>query len=159
MYCPSSNSRQHLEHRAKLQRPVFRIVHLLHLRLRDRHQILILHGLLDLFGEQRLQDFALDVVGKPPADQRHRSLARAKPWNARDARKLPRHAFDSLLHVLDGNFQLQFAPASSFSHGSLGVVDFAFDYFDGVTRAPTRLARAAISLQQHARSPAAHAKS
>ena len=114
------------------------------------HQILVLHRLLDLLGEQRLQHFALDVVGKPATDQRNRRLARAKPGNTRDARELPRHAFHRLLHVFGGNFQLELAPASCFSHGSLGQVDFAFDYFE-VERAPARLARAAILLRQHAR--------
>ncbi len=108
---------QDLERGAEFHRPCFREVHLIDLRLRHRHQLVFGDGALDLLGHERLQHFALDVVGKPAADQRDRRLPGPKSRDARHARKFLGHAFDGFLHGFRGDFQIQLAPASCFSHG------------------------------------------
>jgi len=69
-----------------------------------------------------LQHLALDIVGKSPANQRDRRLARAKSRNPRHAGEFLGHALHGLLHFVCGNFQFQLAPARRFSHGSLSLL-------------------------------------
>ena len=115
--------RQHLEGRAKLHRPSLGKIHLVDLRLRNRHHLVFAHRAINLGGDQRLQHFALDVVGESAPDQRHGRLPGTESRHARHARKFPRHAFHRLLHILGRDFQFQLAPASRFSHRR--VFDFA----------------------------------
>ena len=96
--------RQHFKTGSEFQRAILRVVHVIDLRLRYGNQLLVLDGLVDLLGNQRLQHFAFDVVGESAANQRNRRFAGPKSGNARDARKLARHPLDCLLHVGGGNF-------------------------------------------------------
>ena len=71
-------------------------------------------------GHQRLQHFALDVVGKLAADQRYRRLPGTKSRHARHARKFPRHTFHRLLYRLPREFPAP-ARAGKSLHSSLGL--------------------------------------
>ena len=111
--------RQNFEDRAEFQRLAFGEIQLVHLRLRDRSQFLLGDGFFDALGHQRLQHFALDVVREAAADQRDRRLARTEAGHARNARKFLRHALHLFRYFFRGNFQIQFAAASCFSHGTI----------------------------------------
>src|SRR6185295_2956530 len=86
------------------------------MRLRDWHEFLVFHCFVDLFGNERLQNFALDIFSEAPANQSDRGLAGAKSGYSGHARELARRALDSLLHVFGGDFQFQFAPTSCLRH-------------------------------------------
>ena len=123
LYCPSSNSGRTSNDGAEFQRAGFREVDLVDLRLRDRHQLLSFTACSICSGTSDCSTSLLMSSAKRRRISGDGGLARAKPGNARDARKFLGHAFDCFLHVFGGNFQFQFAPASCFSHGSLGAIE------------------------------------
>src|SRR2546429_9740924 len=84
--------------------------------LRDRNQLLILDGFVDLLRNKRLQHFAFDVVRKAAADERNRRFARTKSGYACNAGKLASYPLDSFLHVRGGKLQIEFTPASFLGH-------------------------------------------
>ena len=117
LYCPSSNSGSTSNVARNFTGPLSAKSTLSISRLRHRHHLVFGDRALDLLGHQRLQHFALDVVGEPAADQRHGRLPGTESRHARHAGKFPRHTFHRFLYCFRGNFQFQLAPASRFSHG------------------------------------------
>jgi hypothetical protein len=111
--------RQNLKDRCKFQRLAFHKIKLLDLRLRNGRELLLGDRLSDALWYQRLQDFSFDVFSEAPADQGHRSFARAKAGDARDLRKIFGHPLDRLRYFFRGNLEVQLAAASCFSHGTL----------------------------------------
>ena len=109
--------RQHLEHRAELQRLAFLEFDLVHFRPRHRHEFLLVKRLLQVFRHQRLQHFALNVVRKSPANQSHRRLPRTESRNPRHARQIARYFLGRFRHILGWNFQLDLTLASCLCHG------------------------------------------
>ena len=103
---------KHFKDGAELQRAALRIIHLVHLRLGDRRQLLLRDGLLDPLRHKGLHHLAFDVLRKAPADKRYWRLARTEARNAGDARKIAGDLFGRLLHFFGGNLQLEFAPAA-----------------------------------------------
>ena len=69
---------------AEFQRLAFVVVEFFDLRLRDGGEFLFVDGFFDAFGNEGLQDFALDVVGEAAADQCERSFAGAEAGDARN---------------------------------------------------------------------------
>ena len=100
----------------KFDRAVLGIIDVIDLRLGDREKVLILYGFVDLFGDEGLQHFVFDAIGKAAPNQRQGSFAGAKPRDPCHLREFPGHAFDGLLHFFGGNFEIKFAAASCFSH-------------------------------------------
>src|SRR6267154_444515 len=94
-------------------------VQLVHLRLRYRRQLLLGHGFFHALGNQRLQHFALDVLGEFSPDQRNRSLAAAESRHVCQAREFLLHALNLVRHFFGWNFQFQLAAARCFSHAKI----------------------------------------
>src|ERR1700722_1994705 len=110
---------KNLKNRPEFQRLALFEFDLIDLGTRDRRQLLFVESLLQIFGNQRLQDFALNVRSELAADDRHRRLAGAESGNARHAGDIARRFFAGLGDVGRGNFQFDFALASRFSHRNL----------------------------------------
>src|SRR6202022_1081818 len=140
--------RQNLENRAEFQRLTFRKIKLVYLWLRDRRQLLLADGLLNAFGNQRLDYFTLDVISEPPADQGYRGLAWPKAGNARHTRELLCDTLHRFGYFLRGNLQVEFAAAASFSHATIlscslspGAIGSEVKYSLVVSRQTRRAAR------------------
>ena len=101
---------------AELQRLAFLELDLVDFRTRYRDEFLFVEGLLEVLGDERLNHFALNVIGEPAADQRDGSFAGAKSGNPGDAREVACDFVGSFLNVLGRNFQLEFALACCFCH-------------------------------------------
>src|SRR5436853_1672214 len=110
---------QHFETGAKLEWTIFRVLYMIDLRLRDRHELLVLDSLVDLFGNERLQDLALDVVGETAADQGNGGFAWTKSRDAGNTGKLARHTLDRFLHFGGGNLEIELTPTSHLGHDVL----------------------------------------
>ena len=116
--------RKDFEDGAELQRLAFGKIQLLDLRLRNRRQLLFGDGFFDALRDERLQHFALDILGEAPADQGDGRFAWPKTGHTGDPRELLGHALNFLGYFFRGNFQIQLAAASCFSHGTiLSLVD------------------------------------
>ena len=108
--------RQHFKRGAEFQRLAFVVLQLVDLRLRNGCEFLFGDGLFDVFGNERLQHFALDVAGETLLDQRNRRFARTKAGHARDLGKILGDFFRGFSYFVGRDFQVQFFPASCFRH-------------------------------------------
>ena len=93
---PRLEFRQHFEDRAEFQRLAFVEIEFFDLRLRNRSQFLLGDGFFDALGHQRLQHFALDVVGEAAANQCNGSFAGAEAGYARHFGEFLGHALHRL---------------------------------------------------------------
>ena len=66
-----------------------------------------------------MQDFALDVFGEAAAYQRDGRFAWAKSGHASDTGKFLGYTFNLFGYYVRGNFQIQLAATSFFSHGTI----------------------------------------
>jgi hypothetical protein len=105
-----------LEACAELERLALLEIELVDLRLGDRSELLLGDGLFDVFGDEGLQDFALDVVGEAPFDEGNGSFAGSETGDAGDAGKLFGNFFRGFGNFLGRNFQVKFSAASGFRH-------------------------------------------
>jgi len=105
-----------LEGCAELERLALLEIELVDLRLGDGSELLFGDGLFDVFGDEGLQDFALDVVGEAPFDEGNGSFAGSETGDAGDAGKLFGDFFRGFGDFLGRNFQVKFSAASGFRH-------------------------------------------
>jgi hypothetical protein len=108
------------EDRAELERLAFLEMNIVHFGTSYRCEFLFVESLLEIFGHQRLNYFALNIFGKAASDNRHRGLARPESGNARNARNVARDFLGGFLNVFSRNFQLDLA----FTSGGFGHVSF-----------------------------------
>ena len=99
-----------------MQRLAFLEFDFVHFGARDRNEFLFVESLLEVFGHERLNDFALNIVGEAAANQRDRRFAGTKSGDARHLRDIARDFLSRFLNVLGRNFQLDFALAVCFGH-------------------------------------------
>ena len=110
--------RQHLENRLELQRLALVEIQCLHLRLRNRRQLLLSNRSFDVLRHQRLEHLAFDVVRESLSDQSNGRFPRPKARNTRHFGEILGYSLDSLSDFVGGNLQIELAAASSFGGGA-----------------------------------------
>ena len=116
--------RQNLKNRAELQGLAFFEFDFIHFGAGYGNELLFVESLLKIFRHERLNHFALNVIGKTASHQRDGRLAGTKSGDARDSRNVTRDFLGGFLNVLSRNFQFNFALAGSFSHRKFFLGNF-----------------------------------